>query len=162
NAVTIAVIDRDLLMMRRNVLAFTMTGDEATAKRVRDGAADAKKDLAALIDNTANPERKAKLSQALPTIDAYANSFEKAVQLRAHRDSTTKERIVLGGKTEENLNKIIQGTLADREFETAVLASNVQGTMMSARLNANRFNATPDQKIADQVRKDLESVIKSS
>jgi CHASE3 domain sensor protein len=38
NTVSVAVVDRDLLLMRRNVLAYVMSGDEALAKRVRDGA----------------------------------------------------------------------------------------------------------------------------
>jgi methyl-accepting chemotaxis protein len=162
NGLRTTTLDRDLLLMRRNVLAYTMSGDEAVAARVRDGAVEGKRDSLDLIERALNPERKAKLATIPAAIDAYMSNFEKTVQLRNLRDTTTKGRIVLGTTSERNLREIVQGALADKDFETAIAVGTVQEAMMSARLNANRFSATPTEDLAEAVRKDLGTVIKTS
>jgi methyl-accepting chemotaxis protein len=159
NTVRIAVVDRDLLLMRRNVLAYTISGDEAVAKRVRDGAIEGKSDVLDILTRVRDPDRKAKLSVVPTSIDAYLASFEKAVVLRNLRDSTTKDRITIGTKSEEYLREVVQGALAEKDYDTAIAVGTIQEAMMSARLSANRFNATPTEPLAAAVRKDLDRVI---
>ncbi len=162
NSVRIAVLDRDLLLMRRNVLAYTLSGDDAIAQRVRDGATEGKKDSLEILEKVANPDRRAKLSSIPAAIDGYLANFETAVTLRNLRDSTTKSRIALGNKSEQNLREIVQGSLAEKDFETAIAIGTMQEAMMSARLSANRFNTTPTEALAEEVRKELARVIKTA
>ncbi|HEX9463059.1 MAG TPA: HAMP domain-containing methyl-accepting chemotaxis protein [Alphaproteobacteria bacterium] len=151
NAVGVTLLDRNLIGVRRFVLAYTVSGDPSVAARVREGAAEAKKDIAELIANTTNPERKAKLVGVERLVDDYIAGFEKIAKLHDSREQSVKERIALGTQADQKIGIIASNSLMDREFEIAAAAGALQSAIMTVRLNANRFQATPDEKLHTMV-----------
>ena len=172
NAVGVTLLDRNLIGVRRFMLAFTIGGDPAIAARVREGAAEAKKDIAEITGNTTDPERKAKLVAVDRLVDDYIAGFEKIVKLYETREQSVKERIALGSQADQKIGIIASNSLIDREFEIAAAAGSLQSAIMTTRLNANRFQATPDEKLhmmvlansrmADNALTNLESRIKGA
>src|SRR5258708_30001918 len=143
--------NRRLTCVRRFVLDYTVSDDPSVAARVREGAAETKKDIAELIANTTNPERKAKLVGVERLVDDYIAGFEKIAKLHDSRDQSVKERIALGTQADQKIGIIESNSLMDREFEIAAAAGALQSAIMTVRLNANRFQATPDEKLHTMV-----------
>ena len=75
NTVRVAVADRNITSMRRNTLAYVLSGADKDAARFRELAADVKKDLAVAHDVAISPERKAKLETAARLAADYAAGF---------------------------------------------------------------------------------------
>jgi len=158
NAVEVVVLDRNLIGVRRNVLAFAMSEDPEMAKRVRDGVAEAKQQLADLLPLVNDPERKAKLAAIGPLVDEYAAVFEKIVTLRALSDEAVKTRIAVGGKIDQALDALQKKARSNNDMDTVAAASAVQAAFMSVRLNSNRYAAKPDPKLRDQIKESLKAV----
>jgi len=151
-------IDRDVGNMRRNVLAFGTSGDQAVLTKVRDGITQLKKSLAAARADAELPQMGAKIDSAKATLDDYAGSVEKLAQMRQRRDTALARMVELGGKAVDGLSEVVSNAESDQEFRSAVLAGRAQSTLLNARINFYQFLLKGDPAAADAAMKKLDEV----
>ncbi|MGE5546308.1 MAG: HAMP domain-containing protein, partial [Solirubrobacterales bacterium] len=154
NAVRVLNIERNLVGLRRNVLVFTgSSGDDKAITRIRELQASLRKDLGEAIAATRNADRKAMLEQMKALFEQYSGNFEKVVELRGKRDQILNERMLpVGAAMRTSLTEVIDAAMTERDFESAALAGKAQEQLMLARLTANRFVATPNEKLVAEAK----------
>ncbi|KIL99696.1 hypothetical protein CCC_03868 [Paramagnetospirillum magnetotacticum MS-1] len=150
NTLRVLSIDRNVVGLRRNVLLFTGSlGDEKALTRVRVLQSELAKDLGEAISATANPERKAALERMKALVDGYNANFEKVIALRAKRDKMLDEQLVPSGAAmRSQLTGLMDAAMAEGDYTTAAHTGKAQEQLLLARLNANRFLATPQAQFA--------------
>jgi methyl-accepting chemotaxis protein len=149
NAAAVVVLDRDLMLMRRNVLAYSK-GDASTAQRVRDGASDGKTQLTEILTHVPDPERRAKLTEVGRLIDSYGANFDKLTAMIAAAEKQRADRLAIGPKLEQAFRDLIQAVVAENDLDLALAAYATQEAINTGRLDATRFLAKPDAKGADE------------
>ncbi len=153
NAMRVVSIHRDFVTLRRNVLLFVNTGNEAAQTSAKQILAQLKKDIADLQSAIIIAGVKAKVQAIADDVDKYAANFEELIKARGVREKAVNERMnVLGQKARTDLSEIIKTAMADQDTEAAATAGQVQESLMQMRLYAVRFLAQPDQKLADMIK----------
>jgi len=151
NTIRVLTIDRNVVGLRRNVLAFTGSqGDETALSRIRALQTGLDKDLTDALASTLDPERRAILERMKALLGEYNANLEKVIALRASRDKALIERATpAGAGMVEALSGAVDGAMADGDYLIADHAGRALQHLLLARVNANRFLATPDQKFSD-------------
>ncbi len=151
NTIRVLTIDRNVVGLRRNVLAFTGSqGDGTALTRIRTLQTGLEKDLTEAIANTRDPERKAALERMKTLFEQYNTNFEKIIVLRASRDKALTERAApAGAAMVDALSGAVDGAMADGDYVTAAHAGKALEHLLQGRVNANRFLATPEQRFSD-------------
>ena len=153
NTVRVLDIDRNVAGLRRNVLLFTGgLGDEKALGRIHDLETGLRAQLTAAATATHNAERKADLQEIAKAFEQYAANVEKVVELHAAHKKAVDERMnPLGASMRDTLSAIIDTAFKNEKFENAARAGMAQEALLLARINALKFLAAPDQKLADTV-----------
>ncbi|MBI3443976.1 MAG: bacteriohemerythrin [Magnetospirillum sp.] len=153
NTIRVMTIDRNVVGLRRNVLLFTGSqGDPKAMERIRSLQTELNRDLPDAIAATANPERKAALEQMKSLLERYNANLDRIVALRTNRDKVLNERAApAGAAMVEQLSTAKDAAMAEGDFQSAAQAGGVLERLLLARVNANRFLATPDKKFSDAV-----------
>lgn len=160
NALLVERIDRNFLGLRRNVISFTLSGDEKALAQGRETAQTISNDLAKAIEATLSPERKARLEKVKVLIAAYVANFDKAAAMRSERDKLVNEGMnVIGPKARLDLTEILSSALAAKSFEVAARAGAAQEALMLARLNANKFLSSPSEELAKEAIKEMDEFV---
>ncbi|MEW5728379.1 MAG: HAMP domain-containing protein, partial [Pseudomonadota bacterium] len=163
NTMTIQSIDADVGQMRRNVIGYVYTGNDAQAAAVKTLQERLRKSLAASVAAVQNPETKANLQRMQALFESYSANFAKVVDLREKRDQLVSERMnPLGLKARQQLSDVIDAATAAREFELAASVGKTQEKLLLMRLTAVRFLSTPDKALVDEVAKLGEQVAAES
>jgi methyl-accepting chemotaxis protein len=149
-------IDRDVVGLRRNVFAYTKTGDQASLKRARDLEQQLKESIAKSVAEIRNPERQKLIQQASLLYGEYTSGFARAVDLKTKVDKLRREVMdVNGAEMRKKLSEIIDATFKSNEMETAAFAGIAQQHVMLTRLNANRFLDKDDASAGDAMKGNL-------
>ena len=152
NTVRVGVIDRAFVDLRRNVYIFAATGEEAAAQRVRDAVPELSQELAAAIQATTHPARKARLTEAAQLLGGYAGNLQQAAGLRRAREKLVDQKMgPVGGKAREDLSAIIAVAMGNNDMEAAAVGGQVLEALMEIRLNAYRFLASPNPRLVETV-----------
>jgi methyl-accepting chemotaxis protein len=153
NAQQVAIIDRDVVEMRRNVLAYVASGDDKTAARVREVAAGLKRELAEVRTALTDPGRVARIEEIGNLVDQYAGGFETLVQLRVKRTDLIEQHMYPGGaKAQAAIDEIVRRLTDAGTSPEAVHAGAVEESLSLIRIDALRFLSTGDQQYADAMR----------
>jgi methyl-accepting chemotaxis protein len=157
NTIRVLTIDRNVTGLRRNVLAFTGGQGEAKVlpriKALQDGLS---KDLGDAIAASRDAERRATLEKMKALFDRYNATFDKIMALRTERDRVLNERAApIGAAMVEQLSGALDGALADGEPVVAAHAGKTLQLLLLARVNANRFLATPERRFSDAAEANL-------
>jgi hemerythrin-like metal-binding protein len=140
NAIRVARIKADFLEVRRNVLRIAETGEEKAIARVRADLEDIKKDIAEAINATQDPKRLENLKAMQGLATNYAEKFERIPALKKSADTLVHEQMnVYGAKARTNYTEIAKSAMADKDFEAAAFAGQVQEALMLVRVSALRF-----------------------
>jgi methyl-accepting chemotaxis protein len=147
NTVRAGALDRIFVGLRRNVLAYTSTGNEEAAKRARDLTARMSKEGTELLNNLIIEARKAEVQAIIQSISQYAANFEIAAKLQQTRQKLVNEQMnVFGAGAQKNLSTIVKSAMADGDNEAAALTGVAEEGLMQARIHALRFLDSPDPK----------------
>ena len=151
NTIRVLTIDRNVVGLRRNVLAYTGgQGNTAALDRIRILQGGLDKDLTEAIAATSNPERKAILERMKSLFEQYNANFEKIMTLRTARDTALTERAApAGASMVDSLSGAVDAAMADGNYQVAAHAGKALEHLLQARVNANRFLATPDAKFSE-------------
>jgi methyl-accepting chemotaxis protein len=152
----VMAIDRDVVGLRRNVFAYTKTGDQASLKRARELEQQLKESIAKSVAEIRNPERQKLIQQASALYAEYTSGFARAVELKTKVDKLRSEVMdVNGAEMRKKLSEIIDVTFKSNEMETAAFAGLAQQHLMLTRLNANRFLDKDDSAAGDAMKGNL-------
>jgi methyl-accepting chemotaxis protein len=158
NTVRAALIERDVVALRRGLLAFVRSGDEAIATDSRALAGSIGKDLAEARDATLSAERKALFDKASGLIADYARGFETVVQLHAAQRAGINERMApLGAALDKTLGDLVAGGIADKAYAEVADISVANASLNAARLNAWRYIAAGDPKELNRMHVNIEA-----
>jgi methyl-accepting chemotaxis protein len=150
NTVSGVGIERNFVGLRRNILAYTTSGNERALARARELGPALQKEMTALIDALIVAERKAQLQTVKPLVDQYVARIDEVAKLRGVREKAVAERMnPVGAKARAEITDIIKSVIADGDNEAAAVAGQVQEALMLARINALRFLVQPDQKLVE-------------
>jgi methyl-accepting chemotaxis protein len=155
NTIKVAEIDGEFVNLRRHVFNYTSTGDEQALKLARETAAALKQhvgETAALM----RAAQAAKLDAVGKLLDAYLADFEFAARDRVARDQALASMNTAGARARADLSQITETAMADRDFEAAAIAGQVQEMLMRARLDALRFADRADQSYVDSFKKNYQ------
>jgi methyl-accepting chemotaxis protein len=147
NTVGSVSVDRSFAGLRRQVVAYTTTGNEEALKAAREYAGSLPKEITQLTALLTIPDRKTRMESIGAEVSKYIAGFERAVTLYQDQQKAINERMnVAGLKARQDVTEVTTSAMADGDFEAAAIAGQVQEALMLARLNANRFIQHPDQK----------------
>ena len=163
NAERVAMINRDVAEMRRNVRLYGITGEDAYL----GGARETMKGLAELLQLTSShmldPQRKAWLQEMIGRFESYRSSFEKVAEMRHDSDRQLNEVMNPQGKRlADGVRRLIAAATESRNLEIAARLGPVMERLMSARLSAVRFLGKPLETALPEVKERLDGFVKES
>ncbi|MGE5539128.1 MAG: methyl-accepting chemotaxis protein [Gemmatimonas sp.] len=149
-ALQVAVIERNVVGLRRNVLVFTTSGDSAAVARVKELGAELRKQIPETVAAILDPSRKAMLAKAETPIAGYLSNFDKAVDLRTTRDRLYSEAMTpLGIKATEAIGSAAKTAMAEGANYEAALVGAIGENLALVRINALRFMNAPNTNDAE-------------
>ena len=161
NAERVALIQRDVAEMRRNVRLYGFTGEDRYLKAVREGQKGLSDVMALTLGKMHDPGRRATLEEMIGLLEAYRGDFDKTVRLRDLRDRLVNDSLVpLGTLLTARLAKLIEDAVAAKDFETAARAGQVQQDLLLARLAVVRFLGAPNAKMIPEIQATLDRFVK--
>ncbi|MEI6559231.1 MAG: methyl-accepting chemotaxis protein [Rhodospirillaceae bacterium] len=140
----------DVANLRRTVVLYTERGEgEAEVRRLLKAL---RPNLETVLKGANSAAERANAERMIGLFDGYAGDFDALVRMSQARDTLVGDTLTpLGLRMRTTLTDTIAGAVKDGAFETAARAGMAQEALMRARLNANKFLGTPDQKLADTV-----------
>ncbi|KIL98137.1 Methyl-accepting chemotaxis protein [Paramagnetospirillum magnetotacticum MS-1] len=151
NAQRVLRINGGFSEIRRNVVIFAEMGDHKALEAVKAAETRLRKDLSEAAAHTTHPGRKASLAQMQTLFDAYMSGFNKVAALRDSKEDLVEKRLnVAGVSARRELSEVVQGAMADGDFEAAALAGIAEEALMLTRINALKFLAEPNENLAQQ------------
>jgi methyl-accepting chemotaxis protein len=155
NSTRVLMVDRNLAGMRRSVVSYVYTGDEAHIAHVREMTDHLRRDIAAAVDATVDAGRKSNLKTMSGLLDAYVGNFDKVVTLRKKRDDLVDHVLNPQGLlARRQISEAIDGAATRQEFQLAAALGKLQETLMLMRLSANKYLTHPEDALVAEVKKD--------
>jgi methyl-accepting chemotaxis protein len=155
NSTHVLMVDRNFAHMRRSVVSYVNTGEEAHIEPVKEMTARLRQDIAAATDAVADPERKAGLKTMTGLLEAYAGDFDKAVILRKKSDDLVDRTLnPQGMQARRQVSEAIDAATARQEYQLAATLGKLQETLMLMQLNANKYLSHPEDALIADVKKD--------
>ncbi|HEY0835107.1 MAG TPA: methyl-accepting chemotaxis protein, partial [Azospirillum sp.] len=160
NALRVSDIAGTVAEMRRNVIVFSNSGDDAAQKRVLELQATLGPALKAAAQDTADPARRANLERMSGFLDGYARGFEKLVKARDTRDRMMADVLTPQGETaRKELSDLVQALKERGDDRNALLATQAVEGVLTARLFSARFLIDSDPKYADLFRERAQQLV---
>jgi methyl-accepting chemotaxis protein len=144
-------IQEEVVDLRRNVLAFSYTGNDENQKRAHALGAALRTNLSEATKSFKSEERRQLSTRMSQLAEEYLANFDRVVQARDRRDQLVEHLNVIGNNARGNLTQVIESAIADRDFEAAALAGKAQEDLMQARIYAMRYLASPSQELVGKV-----------
>ncbi|HYH22398.1 MAG TPA: HAMP domain-containing protein, partial [Azospirillum sp.] len=146
--------------MRRNVIVYSNTGDDAAQKRVRELQASLGPALTAAAQGTGDPSRRANLERMSGILDGYARNFDKLVKARDTRDRMVTDVLTPQGEAaRKGLSDLVQALKERGDDRNALSATQAVESVLTARLFAARFLMDTDLKYADLFRERAQQLV---
>ncbi len=153
NSLRVSELDGDVSDMRRNVVTYSFTGDDALIEPIRADQKRLSQTLRATRDIVTDPVRRGYLDRMVQLFDAYGANFTKLVEVRERRDRLVEQELTPAGiKARENISQIIALSATDGDLETTAAAAVTLEKLMLSRISSQRFLAEPLPKNSEDVR----------
>ncbi|MCG5241045.1 methyl-accepting chemotaxis protein [Azospirillum doebereinerae] len=153
NSLRLSELDGDVSDMRRNVVNYSFSGNNALIEPTRAQQKQLGQTLRSIREATQDPGRRANLDRMIQIFDSYAANFTKLTDIRERRDRLYEEELLpIGSKARENISQIMASGMADGDLESASGAGVVMEKLMVSRISALHFLATPSAKALDEVK----------
>ena len=163
NSLTISDIDGTVADMRRNVVNYSFSGNNALIAPIQAQQKKLAESLRIARDATLDPGRRANIDRMIQQFDSYSVDFGKLVKLREQRDRLVSEELMpLGIKAREGLSQVAATAIASGDFESAAYAGQAQETLILARLSAQRYLTDPTAKWEGEVHTRMDGFIKAA
>ncbi|MFN4283621.1 MAG: methyl-accepting chemotaxis protein [Alphaproteobacteria bacterium] len=133
-------IQRDYAELRRSVLNYARSADQASADSARKTGAEIKKLIADTSALIINPERKAALAAVDKPVSAYLGHFEAVVKQRDERDALLRDQLNPSGqKAQSVVDEITAYARTSRDFDLIAQTTELDGIVSEVRINVLRF-----------------------
>jgi len=153
NSLHLSELDGDVSDMRRNVVNYSFSGNNALIEPTRAQQAKLAQGLRTVREATQDAGRRANLDRMIQLFDGYMANFVKLTEIRERRDRLYDQDLLpIGNKARENISQIIAAGSADGDFESASAAGVVMEKLMVSRISALHFVANPSDKALDEVK----------
>ena len=151
NAERVANINRQVAEMRRHVRLYGFTGDQQSLADARVAMKALEELLADTIAHMLDPQRKSWLQEMTALYESYRSDVDKMALARAEGDRLVNTVLApLGKKMVDNLRDLSRQAAEAKNVELVARIAPVQERLLSARLSASRFTASPSQAAADE------------
>jgi methyl-accepting chemotaxis protein len=158
NTERVAEVDRAIVEMRRDVLAFAGSGDAETAARVRGLAAELQRKLTILQAAVTDPGSREKAGQIAPLVDEYVRGFDDLERFRVARVNLVEQRMnPVGAKAQSALAEIINEAAATEAWPEAARTGIVAQSLSLIRIDALRFLLTAETPAVDDMRQQAQT-----
>jgi len=142
--------DRNLTVMRRNVLLYVERGDAQALKRARDMAKTIRADLATITADTTNAERREMLTKISAQVNQFTGNLDLIEQSRMARDHAVNDVMnPLEAKIRAELTAIVEAGMKNYDMEVVAFGGLTQEGLMQVRLHLYRFLVEQDDKLLD-------------
>jgi methyl-accepting chemotaxis protein len=153
SSLRLSELDGSVADMRRNVVNYSLTGNDGLIETIRAQQKKLASDLRASRDATQDPGRRANMERMIQFLDDYIANFAKLVEIRELRDRlVATEMNPIGAKAREMVSQIMASAMADNDPESAAAAGLVMEKLMLSRISALRFLLNPNQQSIDEVK----------
>ncbi|CAO3413193.1 methyl-accepting chemotaxis protein [Azospirillum doebereinerae] len=147
NSLRLSELDGDVSDMRRNVVNYSFSGNNALIESTRAQQAQLAQTLRSIREATQDSGRRANLDRMIQIFDAYAANFTKLTDIRERRDRLYEQELLpIGNKARENISQIIAAGISDNDLDSAAAAGVVMEKLMVSRISALHFIANPSDK----------------
>jgi methyl-accepting chemotaxis protein len=152
----VMAIDRDVVALRRNILAYTKARDDSALAAAQELETSLKASIAASLQEITDPEQQKLVQEIARLFEAYSAGFAHAVELKKTVDALRRDVMEANGTLMSlNLSDIITDTLATKEAEAAALSGVAQQNIMLTRINANGFLDRDEAAAGDAMKRNL-------
>lgn len=142
----------NMLMMRISVIDFIGTGSSEDYYTYQEYLGKMNEFLQIATEQITEPRRAAKMLFVQESINDYKQGVEKIAVLRKEQNRLGSEALSrLGPPLEENLTKIITGSYANNDSETAVEMGLALRNLIIGRLHVVQYLATNAEVDGNQV-----------
>ncbi len=153
NSLRLSELDGDVSDMRRNVVNYSLTGQDSLIEPIRAQLKTLAAKLRGSRDAATDPGRRANIERMLQLLDGYSANFAKLVDVRERRDALIDQEFnPIGVKARETVSQMITAAMSDNAPESAATAGLAMEKFMLARLSAQRFLTDPTQKSFDEAK----------
>ena len=159
NAERVATINAYVAEMRRTVRIFGTSGDDKYLAEAREGQSK----LGDLLDIThskmLDPKRRVNLERMTVIFNDYKADTDKLADLRHGRDRLVNQVMnPIGTSLRIDMSSLVSAATESKDFETATHVGQLMEKLLLARLSANKFLLTPDEKAIPQVKAQIEEL----
>ncbi|MEI6558089.1 MAG: methyl-accepting chemotaxis protein, partial [Rhodospirillaceae bacterium] len=150
NTIETVGVAADVAEMRRRVVLFADSGDEAALARARALITSIGDTLDALIARTKAADRRQMLTELRELVSRYGAGLGQAVSLRAEREQMiTQTMDTIGTALNAGITEVVTRALAEGNTALAAQAGVAQNAFAMARYWAARFTAKAEPRFAD-------------
>ncbi|HEY1722858.1 MAG TPA: HAMP domain-containing methyl-accepting chemotaxis protein [Magnetospirillaceae bacterium] len=134
-----ATIASRLNMLRNRITLYNFGGDEKALNGLAEQSDKLIKDAQEAADSSGVPAIKADLQQLTDMMRTYFADAKKANELRAKADKARADISLVGPKMVGGVNALYKAAVANKDFETMVIASSASQALLSGRLASARY-----------------------
>ncbi|MCR6628703.1 MAG: hypothetical protein NVV74_00825 [Magnetospirillum sp.] len=153
----VLAVDGKVADMHRHVMAFAGgPGDLTAIARVRDLQAELLNDFDGALAEAGDGDIRTALTEVRDQVERYGANFQRVAELRTRRERLVGETLLpLGNTLRVQVSGVLNGSLANGDWQSAALAGKAQEGLMQALLAVQRFLAAPGVALADEARAQL-------
>jgi methyl-accepting chemotaxis protein len=142
-------IDANVGTLRRVVVSYAYSGDDASLKEARGSLVGLGRQLAEAHKEADSSQVAELLLRATDQLKNYAASLDQMQAARAKREDLLEHKMIPSGvKAGEILSTIITDSMTEKDYHTAALAGAVQQSLGKSRIEVYRLLLKSDQAAA--------------
>jgi len=153
NAIRVQDIDGDFSFLRRSILVYSQSGSAQALKTMTELRISLRDRIKKTAEETQEPFKRESLMRAGTLLEEYGVNLDRLVQARTARDKEIGEQLTpLGVAMRDALSSLIRETIEGNATNDAIQAGLAQQALLSARLDANSYLATPKPEALQSAR----------
>lgn len=152
-AVRLVTVDRNIVGLRRNVHAFTTSGQSSYLDRAKELEASLSDDLAFLSEKATDPAVRNKASHLSEQFRSYLAVFRRVVELRTERERLVRDGTDrLGAEETAAIDALLARVIAGPDAKLIAPVAAIGTAVTGARLSVLRFQGRMEQKEAEDAK----------
>jgi methyl-accepting chemotaxis protein len=155
-------LERNVVALRRDVLAYVVTGNEQSLAQVRQLESQLREQIASEAAATTNPERRRQFEQLSEIANQYFQSLDRSLQMRRDRNTAIEQQLnPITRDMATGLTELVDSTMMEREYMSAALAGIALQDVMQATVSTAQFVNAPTSELADRVVREIDGLSRS-
>ena len=144
NAIRVQDIDGDFSFLRRSVLVYAQSGSPQALKTMGELRISLRNRIKQTAEDTTDSFKRENLQRASILLEEFGANLDRLVVARTARDQAIAQQLTpLGASMRASLSSLIKMAMADGELTGAAYAGLAQEALLSSRIDALSYLATP-------------------